>query len=75
MVLSIEEGKGTMLHGIIEGKALLQVPAGHGALSEIDQRDSQDPMGLQEERWGLLPVDEAEELLRLVTRRLQLPPH
>ena len=64
--------QGNVLREIIEGKALFQVPAGHGALSEIDQRDSQDSMDLQEERWGLLPVDKAEDL-RLVTRRLQLP--
>jgi len=61
-----------LFHGIIEGHPLLEVRSGWGHLSKPEHGLPQHPVSLQEERSVLCALGQGEELLRQLTRRLQL---
>src|SRR5262249_44072961 len=50
-VLSVKEGMGTMLLGIVEAYPVLELFAGRGELPQEEQAPTQRYMGFQEEPW------------------------
>jgi hypothetical protein len=69
-ILSIQRDQVTVLLGVIERDALLQVRAGRGQRALEEQRRPQRPMGLQPKGGGLEVLSQVQTLFSQVVCRL-----
>jgi hypothetical protein len=67
-ILSIERNHVTVLLGVIDGEALLQVRAGRGQHALEEQRRPQRPMGLQPKGGALEALRQVQALFSQVVR-------